>query len=95
MTNEELLARFMEMDAKMNKLEEENKALKARGEETSRGMAGGLQATADSVHGNLGGMVAARSVTIATRPVLEHPELYPSATFAQLRAPEGQLRGEG
>ncbi len=72
------------MDAKLDKLSQENAELR-------RGGGSGVTHTADSQYGNFGGMVPARSVTVATRPVRENPGLYHSVVEGVGRV-EGQKR---
>lgn len=85
MTNEELLAKFEAMERKLANLEAENQSLLQRG---SRSAGDGINHTSDTAFGNtLSGLVAARSVTIATRPVRDEPERYPTAVFSQIQRP--------
>lgn len=86
MTNEELVARFSEMQEKLERLEGENGTLKQEMESLSRAGAPGVSHTLDSAHGSrLSGLQAARSVTIATRPVQDDPGRYPTAVFKETR----------
>lgn len=82
MSNEELAAKFSAMELKIEALAEENGRLK-------RGGAAGISHTNDHAFGNaaLGGLVAARSVTIATRPVRDDPDGYPTAIYASIQRP--------
>lgn len=77
MDNEAILAKLAEMEEKISGLAEENAQLR-------RGAGPGVQATPDSVHRNLGRLSPARSVTIATRPVQDAPEDYPTAVYKEV-----------
>lgn len=83
MTNEEIFAKMEEMEARMNSQREEIEGLK-------RGGASGIIHTPDTAMGSrMHGLVAARRVTIATRPVLDSPESYEHVIGAIARPTDG------